>query len=78
MLFANLMSMMVMRMEGSELSGSWKTYSNLNEKHNSSFFIFANRTLELIHNELAAVHKSARNFHSVIQKVLGSINLWEP
>ena len=32
LLFASLMSMMVIRMEGSELSGSWKTYNNLNEK----------------------------------------------
>lgn len=39
LLFANLMSMVVMRLEEAELGGSWKSYSNLNEKYNSSFFI---------------------------------------
>ena len=68
LLFANLMSMMVMRMEGSELSGSWKTYSTLNEKYNSSFFIFANRTLELIYNGLAAVHKFSQEFSQCYPK----------
>lgn len=43
LLFAYPMSMVVMRTEGAELGGSWKSCSNLNEKYNSSFFIFQTR-----------------------------------
>lgn len=39
LLFANPMSMVVMKMERAEFGGSRKTYSNLGEKYHSSFII---------------------------------------
>ena len=71
LLFANPISTVV------EFGGSWKSYSNLSGKYNSSFIVLDTVLWNwyIIHYQYT---NPARNFHSAIQKVLYNIKCWEP